>query len=586
MAEHMSHHTLEQGKPLGRYVIARDLGETPGGSTYLASCPSGLRRVLKVVDAERRERLKAEYERLRPLRHPSLVQLFEWVEDSRRAYYAMEYVQGISLQSFTRAGAFMLPGVIALFQQVVEAIAFLHCEGVTHGELAPWNVVVRGGKRAMIVDFGLARPRRRSELGGAAAIGEVLDFASPEYAAFLLGITPAQEYLPTPRDDVYALGRILYQALTGCWPFPVDGLKPAEEVAVVGAMFERLPKDPQELNPHAPPLLSKLALRMLQPIPGDRPSDAAAVLQVLEEARKSDKIELASVAFVYESSEVLNEVGALEGPASRESVLEALNARERQHVSPAFNDDGEDELAEEEDEPSDIVTIWHASRGEPLKQVCAYCHDRRNEPHTVCYREECECICGEAGVSSEKRSATAIASPTSAAPLMPHAQRDSESAFEGPIVFRTPLYVHAVWAAATILLAGTVAMMNRPPRAQAPQLVRSQPQTDEVPVMQLDAILDGGLSLFTGALPLPEKPLSAQKRPPCAPWETAMRGACWQGGIVDAHTPEEIREECALNEFPDGEKRYELAPGDCLKTKRVFIAVWAKKPGQSAGRGK
>lgn len=433
----------------------------------------------------------------------------------------------------------------------------------------------------MIVDFGLARPHRRRELGGAAAIGEVLDFASPELAAFLLGITPAQEYVPAPRDDVYALGRLLYQALTSCWPFPVEGLKPAEEVAVVGAMLERLPKDPQELNPHAPPLLSKLALGMLQPNPSDRLKDAAAVLQVLEEARKSDKVELASVALVYESSEVLNEVGALEGPVARESVLEALNARERRHASQAFNDDGEDDLAEE-DEPSDIVTIWHASRGEPLKQVCAYCHDRRNEPHTVCYREECECICSEAGVSSEKRSATAITSPAAGA-LTSGARRNSGSALDRQIVFRTPPYVHAVWAAGAILLAGAVAVISRPP--PPPPLAHSQPQGGEVPVMQLDSVLDGGLSLLMGVLPLPDKPYPNQKRPPCAAWEVEMRSGCWIAGAVDAITPERIKKACAVDEYPKGMKRHELAPGDCVKTRRIWIAVFPESPSQAAVPG-
>ena len=166
-----------------------------------------------------RKRFEREVELVAALRHPHIVTVFDSGETpDGHLYFAMDYIRGERLDGFTRAHSESLPELLRLFGKVGQAVNYAHQRGVIHRDLKPSNILVDETGEPRILDFGLARPVEQGDLTVMTTTGQVagtLPYMSPEQAR---GLPDAVDV----RSDVYALGVILYELLTGTYPYPVD----------------------------------------------------------------------------------------------------------------------------------------------------------------------------------------------------------------------------------------------------------------------------------------------------------------------------------------------------------------------------
>lgn len=211
------------------YVISREIHRGGQGVVYQAVHKTTKRKVaIKVMregalaSARERTRFEREVEILAQLDHPSIVNVLDSGSVEGRFYYVMDYISGSTLDVWISQHDLSVAQVLELFAQVCEAVNAAHLKGVIHRDLKPANVRVDADGRPHIVDFGLARIATGSFSGDdklmtmtGQFIGS-LPWASPEQAQGVPGMIDL-------RTDVYSLGVMLYQMLTGRFPYQVAG---------------------------------------------------------------------------------------------------------------------------------------------------------------------------------------------------------------------------------------------------------------------------------------------------------------------------------------------------------------------------
>ena len=245
------------GERIGEYLLVRPIASGGMGTVFEAVQDQPRRRVaVKVMSAgllspSALRRFRWEAETLAHLRHPGIAQVYgAGVHRGRMEietpYFAMEYVeQARDLLSFVRAAELDLTGTLELFLQVCDAVHFGHQKGVIHRDLKPANVLVGADGRPKVIDFGVARVVREGEQAFATRTGEVvgtLHHMSPEQ---LSGDSRDVDV----RSDVYALGVLLFQLLTGRLPYELLALPLNEAAQVIRDEPVARPRDvPEELG--------------------------------------------------------------------------------------------------------------------------------------------------------------------------------------------------------------------------------------------------------------------------------------------------------------------------------------------------
>ena len=265
-----------------RYDIVRPLGSGGMGEVYLAHDEVLDRDVaLKVLrsqyanDREAAERFKREATSAAGLSHPNIVQVYDRGDtEEGSSYIAMEYVPGGTLKERIVAEGPLDARLAASYgYQVAEALGAAHAKGVVHRDIKPQNVLITASGAAKVGDFGIARAA--SAAGDAQTkTGTVMGTAgymAPEQA---LG-RPA-----TPESDLYSLGVVLYEALTGRLPFTADN-----PVAVSMKHVNEAPRPPKDLNPAVPEGMNAVVMKLLSKSPEDRYPDAEALAEDLWQAR-------------------------------------------------------------------------------------------------------------------------------------------------------------------------------------------------------------------------------------------------------------------------------------------------------------
>ena len=220
----------------GPYHLTRLLGEGGMGAVYLGTrADLGSVAAIKILrDASlspsRRERFAVEQRTLAQLSHPNIAQLYDadTLPDGT-PWFAMEYVEGLPLTAYCEARQSSLRGRLLLFRAVCEAVQHAHSQAVIHRDLKPSNILVRNDGTVKLLDFGIAKHLAEFDLeGDQTRTG--LRLLTPAYAApeqirgDRVGI----------RTDVYSLGVILYELLTGRLPFDLSHKTPAEALSLVG----------------------------------------------------------------------------------------------------------------------------------------------------------------------------------------------------------------------------------------------------------------------------------------------------------------------------------------------------------------
>jgi beta-lactam-binding protein with PASTA domain len=262
----------------GRYRVISRLGSGGMADVYLAHDQLlGREMAVKVLhhhfaeDQEFVERFKREASSAAALSHPNIVGIFDRGEWDGTYYIAMEYVAGRSLKTIVRQQGPLDPvTAIDIVIQILRAARSAHRRGVIHRDLKPHNVILDEEGRARVTDFGIARAGA-SDMTLTGSIMGTAQYLSPEQA----------QGLPvTAGADLYSIGVILYELLTGTVPFEGE-----TAVAIAFKQVSAEPRPPSELNPTLPPSLDAVVLRALAKDPAHRYADADELTAALQHER-------------------------------------------------------------------------------------------------------------------------------------------------------------------------------------------------------------------------------------------------------------------------------------------------------------
>jgi eukaryotic-like serine/threonine-protein kinase len=262
----------------GRYRVLGRLGSGGMADVYCAEDNQLGRRVaLKLLhrrfaeDPEFVERFRREASSAAGLQHPNIVGVFDRGAWDGTYYIAMEYLDGRTLKQHVRENGAMAPDdAIEVAIQVLRAAKSAHERGVVHRDIKPHNVILDDEGRVKVTDFGIARAGA-SDMTETGSIMGTAQYLSPEQA---------QGQPVSPRSDLYSIGVLLYELLTGRVPFEAES-----PVTIALKHINERPVPPSELNPAVSPALDAVVLRALQKEPARRFADADEFVAALKAAR-------------------------------------------------------------------------------------------------------------------------------------------------------------------------------------------------------------------------------------------------------------------------------------------------------------
>ncbi len=287
------------GQQLGAYHIQSKLGEGGMARVYKGYHPRLRREVaIKVILSQiaDQEGFKARFEReaqlVASLQHPNIVAVYDFGEIGNLTYLVMQYVGGGTLRDQLRGGHALDPRQAILYcQQMARALHHAHLRGIVHRDVKPQNMLVSAADRNQLLlsDFGIAKLydsryeptlvdvtgstiKNDPSLTSVDQIVGTAEYMSPEQ----INGKPVDA-----RTDVYALGIVLYQMLTGEVPF--------HSTTVQGLLFQHVytnPKPLREINPYVPEILGQITAKAMAKAPEDRFQSAEAMAQALETANQ------------------------------------------------------------------------------------------------------------------------------------------------------------------------------------------------------------------------------------------------------------------------------------------------------------
>jgi serine/threonine protein kinase len=268
---------------LGRYEILEELGRGEMGVVYKAHDPLIDRFVaIKTIDLQKlsekekeeyKERFYLEAKAAGRLNHPNIITIHDLGRKGDIAYIAMELMEGPELQNIIAENRSLTIGEkLDIAFQVAEGLAYAHEHGVVHRDIKPSNIMVLRGNHVKIADFGIARMEsslRHTQTGK--IMGSPL-YMSPEQI---------QSQSITHRSDIFSLGVVLYQLLTGKLPFNGDNVN-----SLWYKIINEEPQKPGSLNPEIPDMLDDIVFKCLAKKPEDRYQNAHELAGDLHSCRR------------------------------------------------------------------------------------------------------------------------------------------------------------------------------------------------------------------------------------------------------------------------------------------------------------
>lgn len=281
---------LPAGTLLGRFEVRSRLGAGGMGEVYLAHDTQLDRPVaLKILpakfvaDEESLRRFKQEARAISALNHPNILTIFEVGEAQATYFIATEYVEGVTLRQRLASGRMTPAETLEVMIQLTNAISAAHRAGVVHRDLKPENVMLRPDGIVKILDFGLAKLTERRSADTDPHAPKETDPGTVMGTAGYMSPEQARGIAIDGRTDIFSLGILLYEMLTGRPPF--EGWSTG---AMIVAILERDPPVMNSVVPDLPDELQRIADRALAKKPGDRYQTAQDLLAVI----KSQKQEL------------------------------------------------------------------------------------------------------------------------------------------------------------------------------------------------------------------------------------------------------------------------------------------------------
>jgi serine/threonine-protein kinase len=283
------------GQTLGHYRIDQKIGAGGMGVVYRAHDQRLDRDVaIKLLpdsllnDSAARERLRREALALSKLNHPHIAHIYDFDTHDEVTFLVMEYVRGDTLGKKLAQGRLPEEVVVSIGVQVASALEDAAEVGIVHRDIKPSNIMITPKGDIKVLDFGLAKLFRKSENDLTQSHGDI-----PEVAGTLPYMSPEQlRSEPADfRSDIYSLGSVLYETVTGRRPFVS-----ASPVALIAEILNNTPKPPRELNANLSANLESIVMRCLAKEPARRYQRAAELRAALESITTSDGIVSVSVA--------------------------------------------------------------------------------------------------------------------------------------------------------------------------------------------------------------------------------------------------------------------------------------------------
>ena len=321
----MALHLLNQPAFIGRYRIEETVGRGGMGVVYKAFDPIIERtvaikvfRATMMLEGEALETyLETFYREARAagrLNHPSIVLIHDVGEWRHYPYIVMEFLEGTPLQIYLKKGwVFSWEEAARIVHDVADALHYAHGRGVIHRDIKPSNIMILKDGRVKVLDFGVAKIIGTDTTSKGELIG------TPSYLA--------PEVLhggdARPESDLFSLGVVFYQLLTGQKPFKGDSI-----AAVLSSLLNAHPIPPSKLNPDIPPFLDTIVLRLLAKDPADRYRTAMALVGDLKRLIRHGhtiRIELEDDESKYEEIHDLPTEKLEDEPTLRERIPWWLN---------------------------------------------------------------------------------------------------------------------------------------------------------------------------------------------------------------------------------------------------------------------
>ena len=268
---------------LGKYELHEELGKGGFATVYRATHKSLHTEVaLKVLspalaaDPPARQRFIQEAQTASSLEHPHIVQVLDLGEADEQVFLTMEYLPGGDLKRLIqKKGTLTQPQILQILKDVAEALDFAHGRGVLHRDVKPGNILLDGGMRAHLSDFGLVRVTDAPHLTQLGNVVGTAAYTSPEQA----------ESKPLDgRSDQYSLGIVAYELLVGKLPFQGEG-----STAVALMHVTKSPPKPSDVNPEIPAEVDAVLLKALAKQPGERYSSCTEFIDAIEAALESSQ---------------------------------------------------------------------------------------------------------------------------------------------------------------------------------------------------------------------------------------------------------------------------------------------------------
>jgi len=264
----------------GRYQIIEELGKGGMGKVYKALDKEidgkvALKLIKPEVAADKKtiERFRNELKTARDIAHKNVCRMYHLAKHEETHYIVMEYVSGEDLKSFIRRARQLTAGTaISIAKQVCEGLAEAHKLGTVHRDLKPQNIMIDKDGNARIMDFGIARSLQKKGITGSGIMIGTPEYMSPEQVE----VKDVDQ-----RSDIYSLGVILYEMVTGRVPF--EGETP---LSVAMKHKSEKPKDPKELNTQIPEDLNRMILKCMEKDKENRYQSAGELRSELENIEK------------------------------------------------------------------------------------------------------------------------------------------------------------------------------------------------------------------------------------------------------------------------------------------------------------
>src|SRR5215212_9411076 len=260
-------------------VLEQELGGGGMSRVFVAHEASlGRKVVVKVLPPEMAQavsidRFRREIQLAAQLQHPHIVPLLAAGETNGLPYFTMPYVRGESLRAHLRNGELPLSETIRILREVTSALSYAHAAGIVHRDIKPENILISGGS-AVVTDFGVAKALTASSGAGGSLTSLGVALGTPAYMA------PEQATADPnidSRADIYSLGVVAYEMLSGTTPF--SGRSPQ---ATLAAHVTEQPEGITRRRPTVPQALAHVVMRCLEKHAADRPQSATDLIHELD----------------------------------------------------------------------------------------------------------------------------------------------------------------------------------------------------------------------------------------------------------------------------------------------------------------